>query len=143
MATKISGYLVDVFGTQHKIFHASTVIRRCRNQILKLKSGREEWISGRMAIGREFVDFFEHLFTTSDPQIPKDLEDLVQPLITREENVVLKLIPDAEEIFTTRKKNASRESTWPQRYDGHFFHLFLGGGQAGCCQYYPGFFSDR
>lgn len=59
-----------------KFFHASTIIRRCRNQILELKNGGGEWISGRNSIGRELMEFYSSLYNTDSPIIPLDLENL-------------------------------------------------------------------
>ena len=36
-----------------------------------------------------------------NPSLPENLENLIEPLITKEENVMLTTIPDAEEIFST------------------------------------------
>lgn len=41
-----------------KFYHALTIIRRCHNQILKLKYERSGWIFGKAAIGKEIVDFY-------------------------------------------------------------------------------------
>lgn len=87
-----------------KFYHASTVIRRCHNQILMLKFEKSGWISGRDAIGKEMVHFYQHLFTTSHPTIPDDLKMLIDPLITAEENDILIKVLEADEIFEILRK---------------------------------------
>lgn len=77
-----------------KYFHASTVIRRCRNKILELKSGGGEWISGHSSIRDELMAFFSSLYTTDHPTIPQDLDNLVAEVITTDENALLIRVPD-------------------------------------------------
>lgn len=69
-----------------KFFHASTVIRRCRNQIVELKKGSEEWISGRSSLGNELVEFYSALYKSKNSDIPSDLENLVSVTITEDKN---------------------------------------------------------
>lgn len=83
-----------------KYYYASTVIRRW-NSISKLKSDNGEWLSGRPTIGGELVSFYQQLFLSSDPTIPDDLENLLDPVITSEDNDLLTQIPDGEEIYST------------------------------------------
>lgn len=115
-----------------KFYHASTVIRRCHNQILKIKSEISGWISGREAIGKEMVDFYQHLFTTSHPIIPDDLEMLIDPLITKVENEMLIKIPNVEEIFDMLRKMSSEKALGPDGMTLLFFKHFLGCGWRGC-----------
>lgn len=82
-----------------KFYDASTTIRICHNQFLKLKSDSSGWISRRDAIGKEMADFYQHLFTSSHPTILEDLETLIDPLIVDEEDALLIKVPEANEIF--------------------------------------------
>lgn len=80
-------------------FHASTVIRRCRNQIAELKNQGREWIFGHSTIGRELVDFYTSLYRSNQPDIPLELKILISPVITEEENNLLIMVPDGKEIW--------------------------------------------
>lgn len=71
---------------------------------MKLKTDRDGWISGQSAIGEEMVAFYQNLFASSHPDIPIDLEQLIEPLITTEDNLRLTQVPDDEEIYSTLKK---------------------------------------
>lgn len=81
-----------------KFFHASTVIRRCCNQIAELKNQGREWIFGHSTIGRELVDFYTSLYRSDQPDIPLELKILISPVITEEENNLLIMVPDGKEI---------------------------------------------
>lgn len=107
-----------------KFYHASTVIRRCRNQLMKLKTEESGWVSGRAAIGQEMVMFYQKLFSTSNPSIPEDLENLIEPLITEEKNSMLTIIPDEEEIFATLRKMSSEKAPGPDGMTVLFFKHF-------------------
>lgn len=101
-----------------KYDHASMVIHHCRNQILKLKTEELGWISGRAAIGKQLVEFYEGLFSTCNPTIPESLENLIEPLITEEENAMLTSIPNGEEIYSTLCRMSSKKGSRIGWYDG-------------------------
>lgn len=86
-----------------KYFHASTVICRCRNKILELKGNNGDWISGHQSIGVELVSFYSSLYTTDQPNVPSDLEGLVDEVISEEENCMLIRLPDEKEIWEILK----------------------------------------
>lgn len=50
-----------------KFFHASTVIRRYRNQITELKNKGGDWISGRSDFGRELVNLRSSIISPTAP----------------------------------------------------------------------------
>lgn len=93
-----------------KYFHASTIIRRCQNTTSKLKTDNGEWISGRVAIGSELVAFYQQFFSSSEPTILYDLENLIDPVITREDNELLTMVPDAGEIYCTFRKMSTEKA---------------------------------
>lgn len=107
-----------------KFYHASTIIRRCRYQIIKLKNDELGWVSGRAAIGKELVDFYQQLFQSSSPDIPTDLEHLIEPLITPEDNAMLTSVPNADEIFLTIKKMSPEKALGPNGMTVFFFRFF-------------------
>lgn len=99
------------------------MIRRCRNEIIKIKNGEVGWVSGRTAIGDEFLKFFQSLFTTSSPNIPQDLENLIEPVLSVADNLLLTKIPDAEEIHQTLQKMALEKAPGPDGMTVFFFRF--------------------
>ncbi|PKI59541.1 hypothetical protein CRG98_020069 [Punica granatum] len=72
-----------------KFFHLSIVIRRRSNHIAAIKDNDREWIQDHEGIGNYFLRNFQELFNTSNPTIPKDMEDLINHTITEPENECL------------------------------------------------------
>lgn len=100
------------------------MLRRCHNQIVKLKSPVMGWLSGREAMGRKILEFYQHLFSTNSPTIPQDLDNLNEPLITSEDNEILIKLLDAEEILSTLKKMAPEKASGPDGMTMFFFRFF-------------------
>ena len=84
-----------------KFFHASTLIRRRRNNISEIKLENGEKIYGRENIEKYFGDHFKELFSTSNPSFPVDLEKPIEPSISAAENAKLLKIPSEGEIQRT------------------------------------------
>jgi hypothetical protein len=84
-----------------KFFHVSTIIRRRKNAIDFLKNDNNEWLSDRNDIGACFVQFFQNLFSSSNPQFPDDFDNLISPVISDEDNLLLCAVPSADEIKQT------------------------------------------
>jgi hypothetical protein len=59
-----------------KFFHLSTLVRRRRNFIVEVLLPNGQWIHSRDEIENYFVDQFNELFHSSQPQIPHELDDL-------------------------------------------------------------------
>lgn len=81
-----------------RFFHVSTIIRRRRNAIDSLKVGKDEWISDRVQIGNEFIRFFKELFKSSSPNLNSDIDQLISPTITPDQNAAMLRIPSYGEI---------------------------------------------
>ncbi|KAB1205592.1 hypothetical protein CJ030_MR7G017764 [Morella rubra] len=62
------------------------------------------WISSKTSIGQVLVEFYKALFTTSALAIPKDMENLIEPNSTLQDNEMLTSTPNAHEIFATLQK---------------------------------------
>jgi len=82
-----------------RFFHTSTLIRRKRNNIYRLFSPANGWITDRTAIGNCFVTHFKDLFQTTNISPPSELLDLFQPSISVDDNNSLCAIPTESEIF--------------------------------------------
>ena len=79
-------------------FHLSTIIRRRRNSIDAIKNDSGEWITDRREIQKHFVEKFKTLFNEEEVDFPKNLDNLITPCITEEENTELCRIPTQSEI---------------------------------------------
>lgn len=107
-----------------KYFHALTVIRRCRNKIVELKCREVDCISGRSTIDGELVAFYSSLYSTNNPIIPQNLDNLVEKVITDEDNVLLIKVPEAQEIWDTLKCMHPDKASGPDGMTIFFFSHF-------------------
>jgi hypothetical protein len=71
-----------------KFFHASTTCRRRYNSISSLKNLDGSVIIGRENIGSSLVNHFSFLFLTTNPILDEGIAELVDVVITEDENVV-------------------------------------------------------
>ena len=76
-----------------KFFHFSTIIRRRRNSIDSIKNDFGEWITDRREIQKHFVGKFKTLFNEEEVVFPENLDNLITPCITEEENIELCKVP--------------------------------------------------
>ncbi|XP_059454884.1 uncharacterized protein LOC132185076 [Corylus avellana] len=83
-----------------KFFHASTVCCRRYNSVSSLKTIEGITIVGRENIGNYLVQHISNQFTTTNPNLDSSLSDLVDKVVTDEENVSLCVILDEYEIFS-------------------------------------------
>lgn len=79
-------------------FHLTTILHRKYNSITSILSPNNSWISKRQDIRLAFQEYFESIFSSVEPQYPKDFQNLFTPVIGREENNKLNLIPTEDEI---------------------------------------------
>ena len=84
-----------------RFFHLSTIIRRRRNAIDAIKSDNGEWITNKADIKEFIVLKFQELFTEETTCFPPELDELIAPSISTQENDLLCLIPSVEEIKDT------------------------------------------
>ena len=84
-----------------RFFHLSTIIRRRRNAIDAIKSDNGEWITNKADIKEFIVLKFQELFTEETTCFQPELDELIAPSISTQENDLLCLIPSVEEIKDT------------------------------------------
>lgn len=94
-----------------KHFHLSTIIQRRCNAIEFLKIEDDSWISSWDQIGDHIVHFFQALFSSSDPSPLEDLEHLIDPIISLDQNAMLSSIPSDLEIFEGLRDIDSNKSS--------------------------------
>lgn len=61
-------------------FYLSMIIHWRYNSIHQILNLNNQWITYWAAIGEEFQQYYNNLFSSSHPSFPKDLQGLVQPL---------------------------------------------------------------
>lgn len=81
-----------------KFFHAATVQRRHINRIEKLEGQNGEVCGWEGEITSEICEYYENIFTTSDPTVGHDVLDGIQRKITDSMNVLLTRPIEDQEI---------------------------------------------
>jgi hypothetical protein len=84
-----------------QFFHLSIVIRRGRNSIDVIRADNGDWITTKADIKEFVVSKFQTLFTEEPISFPSDLEGLISPSISPQDNVSLCQIPSPSEIKET------------------------------------------
>lgn len=75
-----------------KFFHASTIIRR-KNNIAEIKLENGNYIYENEDIEKYFEKHFQELYNSSNPNFPRDLENLISTCMEPEENEDLIRMP--------------------------------------------------
>lgn len=104
-----------------KHFHLSTLIRRHHNAIEFIKNDEGNWISSRNQIGDHILQYFQSMFSSTNPSLPDDLEGLIDPIITSDHNALLCFIPSDLEILDCIRDIGSFKSLGPNGMTGLFF----------------------
>lgn len=124
VATKSRVSWLTTFDLNTKYFHLSTIIRRRRNSIENILSSMREWLKKRDSIGHHMVTFFQSLYTSPKPEWDEELEDLIQPVITFEENIQLYRIPTKEEIKSYVDEIEALKAPGPDGMSAIFYQFY-------------------
>ena len=82
-------------------FHLSTIIQRRHNNIDAIKADDGTWINGSKNIKQFFLDKFRELFSEEEVDFLDQLEGLIHPSISKEDNERLCAIPTPKDIRAT------------------------------------------
>ena len=107
-----------------KFFHLSTIVCRRRNQIIEIQLEDGSWIHLRDNIVDYFAHHFAEVFQSSSPQVPPDLEGLISPCISANENFELTRILNAEEIKKVVWDMNPLKAPGPDGFPGLFFRRY-------------------
>jgi hypothetical protein len=107
-----------------KFFHASTACHRRYNSISCLVSADGSKIEGRDNIGAFLVNHFSSLFTSTQPAFDDNFSDLVDSVITDDENVSLCIILDEVEIFSAIKDLGLNKAHGPNGMTRLFYKTY-------------------
>ena len=110
-----------------RFFHLSTIIRRRRNYISKIKLENGSWIRDLEDIQRYILDNFSSLYNTSHPQFLENLESLIQPCVADQDNVELYRVPSRDEIknvvFGMKALKALGPDGFPVLFYKHYWDI--------------------
>ena len=107
-----------------RFFHTATVVRNKRNHIGELLDGAGRVLTTRKDIGEFLTAKYSELFTSSNPSFPSDLEGLITPVITEEDNASLEEIPSADEVRKTVWAMNGAKAPGPDGLQGDFYKRF-------------------
>ena len=80
-----------------KFFHASTIQRRDRNRIQRLKDSNGEWVEGQEDVTRMILAHFQEVYSSAPIQNIEDCVAVIPKLVTDDMNNELsKPISDSE-----------------------------------------------
>ncbi|CAN6679292.1 unnamed protein product [Malus baccata var. baccata] len=107
-----------------QFFHQSTLQRRRRNMILKLKADDGQWVEHPSRVRQIVEDHFHNLFKTGGPRHWGALLDCVPPGITEDMNRDL-IVPVSDEEIKAAVMNMGRlKAPGPYGFQGIFYHSF-------------------
>lgn len=104
-----------------KFFHFSSIIQRRRNNIDDIKLENGSWICESSQIRNHFLKGFKSLFSTNYVSFPTNLENLITPAITQEENDILSCIPSPELIKQTLFQMQDLKALGPDCFPAVFY----------------------
>ncbi|CAL9001860.1 unnamed protein product, partial [Prunus brigantina] len=107
-----------------RFFHLTTIQRRQRNRILKIKSEHGGWISGEKLIRNEFQGFFLNLFKTSGPRDWRGILDHVPLLVTSDMNADLCKPFDMGEVKEAIKQMGPLKAPGPDGFPAVFYQKY-------------------
>jgi hypothetical protein len=107
-----------------KIFHLSTLVRRRKNYITEIQLVSGRWIHSRDDIADYFTLKFSNVFHSSLPQIPSDMEGLLESKVSDSENALLSRVPDADKVKKVVWEMNSHKAPGPDGLPGLFFKKY-------------------
>ncbi|KAK3017177.1 hypothetical protein RJ639_007120 [Escallonia herrerae] len=109
--------------TNTRFFHLTTITRRRRNALDYIRH-EGNWITDRKEIGKCFTEHFSKVFTSSTPVIPHDLENLILPSISTDDNNMLCSMPSEQEITQALSHLGSHKVPGPDGMTGLFYKTY-------------------
>ena len=117
-----------------KYFHAKTKQQRARNRITRLRNSMHQWVRNEDEIETVAIDYFQQLFTTTNPYtIDKSLR-FITAAVTEEMNHRLLCLPQDEEIREATFAINPEKASGPDGMTSLFYQRFWSSvGKDVCC----------
>lgn len=107
-----------------RFFHLTTIQRRQRNQIVKLKDEDGEWQSDPTAIANIIKEHFQKLYAPPPPRVSDDVLSLIDPIITTDINDALTKSVTTEEIKIAAFQMGPLKAPGSDGYLGIFYQKY-------------------
>ncbi|KAI9105092.1 hypothetical protein K1719_022808 [Acacia pycnantha] len=103
-----------------RYFHLSTVQRRQRNSILRIKGEDGVWIEDEEAVANSFAWYYEALFKPTDPRLFDDVLKCVDSCISEEMNAALVAPVTRREVNNVVFQLGGNKAPGPDGFNGKF-----------------------
>ena len=100
------------------------MVRRRKNYITVIQLDSSRWIHSRDDIADYFTQNFSNVFHSFLPQMPSDMEGLLEPKVFDSENALLSRVPDADEVKKVVWEMNSHKALGPDGLPGLFFKMY-------------------
>ncbi|KAK9928646.1 hypothetical protein M0R45_025770 [Rubus argutus] len=107
-----------------KFFHMTTILRRQRNRVLKLKSSNNIWLDREITIRSEMEGYFKDIFRSSGEREWNEALSAVQHVIGPDINSSLTRPFSMEEVKNAAFQMGADKAPGPDGFNGIFFHKF-------------------
>lgn len=107
-------------------FHASTIQRRQRNQLLKLKDDGGSWITSDREINNELRGYFQNLFHSDNHPDMEETLAFINPVVSSAMNASLTCPISLEEIEMAVFQLGALKAPGPDGFPGLFLSSVLG-----------------
>ncbi|CAL1367235.1 unnamed protein product [Linum trigynum] len=105
-------------------FHASTIRRKHRNRILKLRDALGNWLDKPDELDHHVNDFYRHLFESRRGSFDHSLLTGFPALVTDEINNTLTAQITKEEVRKAVFQLGANKAPGPDGFPGHFFRTY-------------------
>ena len=125
-----------------RFFHATTVQRRERNRIQRIKDDNGDWKEGQEEVPQVIVDYYQSLYTASETQNVDDCVQNILSRITKETNEDLSRPVLDEEIKKAAFSLGALKTLGGDGLNGLFFQQHWDVVGADVCEAIKSFFSE-
>nr|XP_027099065.1 uncharacterized protein LOC113718354 [Coffea arabica] len=103
-----------------RYFHAVVRQRRVQGMIHRIKKSNGVWVDTNADIATEAISYFSNLFTGS-LQSASDMQHLISPMISEEDNAKLEEVPSIDEVYRVVRSMDGDSAAGPDGFTGKFF----------------------
>ncbi|CAN6587433.1 unnamed protein product [Malus baccata var. baccata] len=107
-----------------KFFHQTTLQRRRRNKVLKIRNSAGDWVENPTQVRRLVDEHFLNSFRSEGDRNWGTMLDCLNPMVTEEMNAALMAPVLEEEIKTAALGMGGLKAPGPDGFQGVFYHTF-------------------